>query len=126
MSLEGTFQRLRVHCSHDGGIVDCVRMSRLRCENGHELAKDFPYDSFWEYCCDCNIFCLSTFEADKKAKSNCAFCNRLIARRYLCHRCRMISFESDENKQAKQINLDGNGSPLPHCPGCLEPAVTVA
>ena len=37
----------------------------------------------------------------------------------------MLSFESLGNKQAKQINLGEDGSPLPHCPGCLEPAVAL-
>jgi hypothetical protein len=98
----------------------------MRCKNGHELAKDFPYDSFWNYCCDCDIFCSSTITADKKANPNCPFCHRLIARRYLCHRCRMMSFESIGNKQPKQINLGDDGSPTPHCPGCLEPASTLS
>ena len=124
MSVEETSPLLRVHCGQDGGIVDCVRTAKMRCKNGHELAKDFPYDSFWDYCCDCDIFCSSTIVSEKGARSNCPFCNRLIARRYLCHRCRMMSFESDENKQAKQINLGAGGSPLPHCPGCLESAVS--
>ena len=121
MSATDTTRILRVACKLDNGaVVDCTRGPKLLCENGHELAKNFPYDSFWNYCCDCDIYSSSITSAGTKTESECSFCERSITRRYLCHRCRTMSFESDEKKPTKLYMLGAGGSPIPHCPGCLE------
>src|SRR5215213_8655418 len=110
---------LRTHCSQDNGVVSCTRGPKLQCQNGHDVAKNFPYDTFWNYCCDCNIVFSSLAAAGAKADANCSYCERLITRRYLCHLCKTMSYESDENESTKHFNLRTDDPPVPSCPGCL-------
>jgi hypothetical protein len=53
-----------------------------------------------------------------EATTHCPACERLIARRYLCDRCQVVSLESDEPSQGKLFNLSGKGAISPSCPGC--------
>jgi hypothetical protein len=115
---------LRVHCVSDAAIVECERGPKIECENGHELAQNFPHDRFWDYCCNCDIFSLSSALEGKEAEANCSFCQRSIARRFLCHHCRMMTLESAESNAARMVQLSDDGRPLPYCPGCLEPTTT--
>lgn len=111
---------LKAHCKEDNGAVHCTRGPKLQCINGHEVAKNFPYDGFWSYCCDCYTLSSSPTVSDIKADSNCSYCGRLTSRRFVCDRCKMMSFESDESQEIKFFNLRNKGIPIPSCPGCLE------
>ena len=122
MPVADTLEILKAHYKEDNGSLHCTRGPKLQCINGHELAKNFPYDSIWSYCCDCYTLSSSPTPAGVKADSDCSYCGRPTTRRFVCQRCTTMSFESDESKEPKFFNLRTNGIPIPSCPGCLEPS----
>ena len=117
---------LKTPCGQDKGVAFCTRGPKLQCVNGHDVAKNFPYDGFWDYCCDCHTVFSFLTASDGQAGPDCPYCDRRIARRYVCHRCRTMSFESDEQVANKEFSLPIDGPPVPSCPGCLEPASDIS
>ena len=125
MPASDSIELLKTPCAQDGGVVRCTRGPKLQCENGHDVATNFPYDGFWDYCCNCKIVFSFLTTSGGQAEPNCPYCERVIARRYVCHRCRTMSFESDEKEATKAFNLRVDGPPLPSCPGCLEASTDI-
>jgi hypothetical protein len=127
-------REIRVHCVKHAIGFSVPRARRIVCQEGHELAHDFPYDSFWDYCCDCEIFRPSDAFQDKEAESICPLCvstttsnltalnalRREIGRRFLCSLCNCMTVESNEGSLSELFTLVTNGAPA-SCPGCLNP-----
>lgn len=126
MPASDSTELLKTPCAQDGGVVRCTRGPKLQCENGHDVATNFPYDDFWDYCCNCKIVFSFVIASGGQAEPNCPYCERLIARRYVCHRCRTMSFESDDKETTKHFSLRIDGPPVPSCPGCLEPSSEIS
>jgi tetratricopeptide (TPR) repeat protein len=91
----------------------------LLCARGdHAVAMQFPDQSTWEYCCDCQHCWLVDTAKQEAGSKECPACEREIVRRYLCGDCNVISLESNEPARRKVHSLTA-GVPTPNCPGCL-------
>jgi hypothetical protein len=120
-----TSLELRVYCT----LCNCdffpARGSKIRCDNGHQLAKSFPYDSFWNYCCGCDAFYRSNGLEGKEAESNCLCCERAIERRFFCNSCNVAILEAGVvESRRRPVEFSQDGYPFPACPGCLLPPST--
>jgi formylglycine-generating enzyme required for sulfatase activity len=116
---------LRIYCPTHKTRFEIVVANRIACESGGEsLAENFPYESFWEYCCDCQTYWSVDHLRSSKGREECPVCNRAIKRRYLCDRCKVLSLESEQSNNRKPFLLTTTGAPQPACPGCMKPAQT--
>lgn len=117
-----TPRTLRVYCpTHKVSFV-IAASAAIECTSGsHSLAREFPFESFWEYCCDCQHY--RPIDATGQASDDCPVCERKISRRTLCAECKVISVESDEAGRRKAFTISAQGTVTPTCPGCLRRAV---
>jgi hypothetical protein len=100
---------------------------RIVCEsNGEALAHNFPYESFWEYCCDCQSFWPSNLAKGGSIEDRCPICSREVVRRFVCALCKMMSQESGEGSRRKAFTITPSGLVEPTCPGCLGRADSIA
>ena len=107
---------IRVYCpTHKIGFTTLAKATIECASQSHHLATDFPNETFWQYCCDCQHY--SPNETDRAV--DCPACDRQIVRRFLCGECRVISAESDKPGRRKTFALSSHGVPTPTCPGCL-------
>jgi hypothetical protein len=130
-------QEIRVQCVEHAIGFSVPRLSRrIVCEQGkEELDPDFPNHTFWDYCCDCEIFRPSDALQEKEAEGVCPLCTsklipslsnhvnvptRAIERRFLCRFCKVMTVESSEVSESRLFTLVTNGVPT-LCPGCLKP-----
>jgi|GEM_PF-6775978 len=122
MQAENFSSPFRVYCTKCKSDFHPVRAPRIVCGKGHELANNFPHDTFWYYCCSCGVFFPSDDFEGNEAESSCSVCERSIGRRFFCDNCKLTTFESDEIETGRPFQLSSDGHPLPSCPGCLAPA----
>lgn len=111
---------IEIFCEEHGRISKVEHQTQIICRiNGHHLAFGFPYDRIWEYCCDCEVFQSSRL-AKGKVETECRICKRRTVRRYMCHNCQTISFESDQPPRGKHDTVirKTTGDSL-CCAGCL-------
>jgi tetratricopeptide (TPR) repeat protein len=114
---------LRVYCPTHKVSFSVLEASQIVCAGGGEaLAENYPYDGFWEYCCDCQSLWLSNLSKSEKTGGLCLVCSREIKRRYICVQCKVISLESDEEVKRKAFSIT-RGIVTPGCPGCSKPSV---
>jgi len=113
-----TSRLIRVYCpTHKVSFVIAANAT-IQCSSGtHTLARDFPTESFWEYCCDCQHY--RPIDATSKGSDDCPVCERKIVRRSVCVECKVISVESDEAGRRKAFSISAQGTVTPTCPGCL-------
>ena len=111
---------IRIYCpAHNLGFT-APRSEQIYCESsGHELDHAFPQSSFWEYCCDCQHYWPVQTGKANFAEAECPVCERRIAKRFICHKCKIISAESENPGRRKVFSLSADGTPTPSCPGCL-------
>lgn len=88
----------------------------------HRLGAGFPRDSWWEYCCDCGTFWPSDSAKNHLQRDGCLVCERLIARRYLCGECQVVSIESITLVRRKTYFINDGAGVEPNCPGCATTA----
>jgi tetratricopeptide (TPR) repeat protein len=112
---------IRVYCpTHKVSFVIAANAA-IECSSGtHTLARGFPTESFWEYCCDCQHY--RPLDAGGKGSDECPICERNIVRRFLCAECKVISIESDQAGRRKAFSISAQGAVSPACPGCLHRA----
>jgi hypothetical protein len=118
---------MRVFCPEHQKSFFAPRQSPIKCENrGHVLGElDFAgrgkssFQFQWQYCCNCEHFCLINF--DINGLQRCPVCTRRSSILYVCERCYTVSFESNTPLQTKNFSLTSEGVPSPCCPGCLQP-----
>jgi hypothetical protein len=122
MQPEKTSAPFRVYCTKCKSDFHPMRAPRIACAKGHELANNFPHDTFWYYCCACGVFFPSDASEGNEAESSCSVCERSISRRFFCDNCKLTTFESDQIETGLPFQLSPDGHPLPSCPGCLTPA----
>ena len=113
-----TPRTIRVYCpTHKVNFV-IVANAIVECSSGtHTLSRDFPSESFWEYCCDCQHYW--PIDGSGRGSDDCPVCERKIVRRSLCSECKIISVESDEAGRRKAFSISAQGTVGPTCPGCL-------
>jgi|ERR1043165_4036768 tetratricopeptide (TPR) repeat protein len=116
-----TPRAIRVYCpTHKVNFVIAANTT-IECSSGaHTLAREFPNESFWEYCCDCQHY--RPINAGGKESDDCPVCERKIVRRSVCAECKVISIESDEAGRRKTFSISVQGTVTPTCPGCLHRA----
>lgn len=111
---------IRVYCpSHKVGFQIAARATIECSSQTHTLARDFPSDSFWEYCCDCQHYWPIDAGKGNSAREECPVCERKVARRFLCAECKVFSIESDDAGRRKAYSITAQGLVSPACPGCL-------
>lgn len=116
-----TPRTIRVYCPTHKVNFDIAANATIECSSGtHTLARDFPSESFWEYCCDCQHY--RPIDATGKGSDDCAVCERRLVRRSLCAECKVISVESDQAGRRKAFTISAQGTVTPTCPGCLRRA----
>lgn len=116
-------RQLRVYCPTHKISFEVPAGKRLLCESGgHALAENFPHETFWEYCCDCQTHWPSDMDKGGRAKEQCPVCSRPTTRRYVCDECKLSSYESDDPARRKLFRVGTNGAVEPSCPGCGKPA----
>jgi tetratricopeptide (TPR) repeat protein len=110
---------IRVYCPvHKVGFT--AAGATIECSSQkHTLARSFPHDSFWEYCCDCQHYWPLDAARGNTASGECPACERQIVRRFICQDCQVISVESDDPGRRKLFSISPQGLPDPACPGCL-------
>jgi hypothetical protein len=115
-----TPRTIRVYCpSHKVGF-SAAATATIECSSAtHTLAHDFPSESFWEYCCDCQHYWPIDGAKGNKGTDDCPVCERYIDRRALCSDCKVISVESNEAAKRKAFSISSQGLVGPACPGCL-------
>jgi hypothetical protein len=118
-----TSPEFRGYCTQCKCGFSLSRGSKVECGKGHQLASNFPYDSFWNYCCGCDSFYPSNGLEGIEAEANCLHCDRLINRRFFCDRCNVITLEAGDESRRRPVEFSEDGYPFPSCPGCLLPAV---
>jgi hypothetical protein len=117
-----TLLEFRGYCTQCKRGFFLPRGPKILCDMGHHLANDFPYDSFWNYCCGCDAFYVSTGLEGKEAESSCPCCDRLINRRFFCNTCNVMTVEAvDSESRRRTVEFSEDGCPFPWCPGCLLP-----
>lgn len=118
-----TARTIRIYCpTHKVGFLTAAN-STIECSSqNHTLARDFPNESFWEYCCDCQHYWPMDSVRGNTASDECPVCERSIARRVLCAHCKVVSVESDEPVKNKTYLISSAGIVSPACPGCLRRA----
>jgi hypothetical protein len=113
-----TPRTIRVYCPTHKVNFDVAANATIECPSGtHTLARDFPRESFWEYCCDCQHY--RPLDASGKSSDECPVCERKLVRRSLCAECKVISVESDQTGRRKAFSISAQGIVTPTCPGCL-------
>lgn len=113
-------RHLKVFCPTHKISFAAIGASVIICEGGpHALARNFPLDDFWEYCCDCQNFWPSDLVKNQKGQEQCPVCDRVSLRRYLCDQCKVMSLDSGEMVKRKGYSIQA-GSIVPACPGCLK------
>jgi tetratricopeptide (TPR) repeat protein len=116
-----TPRTIRVYCPTHKVNFDIAARQTIECSSGtHTLARDFPAENFWEYCCDCQHYW--PIDAGCKASDECPVCERKLRRRSLCAECKVISVESDNAGRRKTFAISAQGIVTPTCPGCLQRA----
>ena len=115
-----TPRTIRVYCpSHKVGF-SAAATATIECSSStHTLARDFPSESFWEYCCDCQHYWPIDAAKGNKGSDDCPVCERRIDRRSLCAECKVISVESNDAAKRKAFSISAHGLVSPACPGCL-------
>lgn len=114
-----TSRTIRVYCPTHKVSFDVAANPTIECSSGtHTLARDFPAENFWEYCCDCQHY----RPIDAKGSEDCPVCERKIARRSVCAECKVISVESNDAGRRKAFAVSAQGAVTPTCPGCLRRA----
>src|ERR1041384_6619238 len=116
-----TPRTIRVYCpTHKVNFVIAANTT-IECHSGsHTLAREFPSESFWEYCCDCQHY--RPVDDGSKESNDCPVCERKIVRRFVCAECKVISIESDDAGRRKAFSISTQGTVTPTCPGCLRRA----
>jgi tetratricopeptide (TPR) repeat protein len=115
-----TGRTVRAYCAtHKVGFDAPSNKPILCASGGHALAKSFPDQSSWEYCCDCQHCWLVDTARKDVASKECPACEREIVRRYACAECNVISIESNDPGRRKAFSV-ATGIPGPTCPGCLQ------
>jgi hypothetical protein len=117
---------MKVFCPEHRRGFFAPRQNPITCGNrGHLLGElDFegkaqaPAQLNWQYCCNCEHFCLIDFSHE--GIERCPACARPSSTRYLCNRCFTISFESNTPAATKNFTVTSEGTPHPSCPGCLK------
>ena len=115
-----TPRTIRVYCpSHKVGF-SAAATATIECSTAtHTLAHDFPSESFWEYCCDCQHYWPIDAAKGNKGSDDCPVCERHIDRRALCAECKVLSVESNDAAKRKAFSITTKGLVSPACPGCL-------
>ncbi len=115
-----TPRTIRVYCpSHKVGF-SAAATATIECSSAtHTLAHDFPSESFWEYCCDCQHYWPIDAAKGDKGSDECPVCERHIDRRALCAECKVMSVESHDAAKRKAFSIASQGAVSPACPGCL-------
>lgn len=109
---------IRVFCHRHKLGFQVFQAGRITCETKeHELARNFPYDTFWEYCCDCRTY--SPSEPGQR-HDNCSNCELAVVRRYLCDQCHMMSIECDGLAKRRDFTIPEKVDQSFRCPGCLQ------
>lgn len=115
-----TGRTIRAYCAtHKVGFDTQSNKPILCASGGHALAKSFPDQLSWEYCCDCQHCWLLDTAKKEVASKECPACEREVVRRYACADCNVISIESNEPGRRKMFSV-ATGIPSPSCPGCLQ------
>ena len=111
---------IRVYCpSHKVGFSTAASAS-IQCSSLiHTLASDFPSESFWEYCCDCQHYWPLDVAKSNNGSVECPVCERHIDRRALCSECKVVSVESNNVAKRKLFSISPQAMTMPVCPGCL-------
>lgn len=121
-----TERTIRAYCAtHKVGFDAQSNKPILCASGGHALAKSFPDQSSWEYCCDCQHCWLVDTAKKEVASKECPACEREIVRRFACADCNVISIESNEPGRRKVFSV-ATGIPSPSCPGCLQTPTSTA
>lgn len=115
-----TPRTIRVYCPNHKVGFTAAATATIECSSAtHTLAHDFPSESFWEYCCDCQHYWPIDAAKGNKGSDECPVCERHIDRRALCADCKVMSLESNDAAKRKAFSISSQGSVSPACPGCL-------
>jgi hypothetical protein len=124
MSGKAGEQGIRVYCPRDGEHFEALAVGKIVCAaDAHVLAEQFPFDGFWEYCCDCERFYPLELAREKREKDGspadcCLTCASDLIRHYLCDECNVISHKSRDRDRGL-FSISATGLVRPSCPGCL-------
>lgn len=90
----------------------------VQCDQGsHAVGYGFPQESLWTYCCACATFSPHELASHNSQLNECPVCERQVAKRCLCHSCKVITIESVALVHRKIHSIDSGGV-KPNCPGC--------
>jgi uncharacterized protein with WD repeat len=87
----------------------------------HALGDSFPFGGGWRSCCSCLSFWPSDFARTNRIREQCPVCERSIAARYLCDKCKAMALESADPPRQREFMILTGWPVTPSCPGCLIP-----
>jgi formylglycine-generating enzyme required for sulfatase activity len=117
----GAASSLKFYCPTHQIRFQAVGQTVIACEQGgHQLGSGFPKASWWEFCCDCGTFWPVDPSNGHLQRSDCLVCERLIAWRYVCSVCQVVSRESSSLVRRKNYFIDSSQGINPNCPGCAQ------
>ena len=112
-------RKLKIFCPTHQSVFEVEEKPQIACEiREHALSNDFPKSEYWEYCCDCQTFSPSSFGTGGKVKNACPHCERTTERRFLCDKCKIIAYDSDEETKGKVFGISAEKGIEPTCAGC--------
>jgi hypothetical protein len=114
-------RHLKIFCPQHKTTFDVAESPKIICAVlEHTLSINFPYNEFWEYCCDCRIFSPSDLNVGGKAHAACPRCERPTMSRFICDSCNVLTLDSGEETKDKLFHLSLESFAVePSCPGCL-------
>ena len=122
METEVKTRELKIHCPAHQTTFHINETSKIFCDTvDHSLSDNFPYDKFWEYCCDCQTFTPTDLETSNSVQETCQHCERTTISRFICGNCKIVTKDSGEETKGKIFSVNFDSKTIePSCPGCLK------
>jgi len=115
---------IKVFCLAHGGSFTTSRSNQVViCKEDiaeHVLSNNFPNSGRWFYCCQCQIYWV-TSKGQGGFLRQCPACGLIKkARYYSCDQCNVTMMDSWGATNQRDIYVTPWGAPHPYCPGCYQ------
>src|SRR5437588_11936476 len=98
-------QQLQIYCRAERAVIPCDRCSTIVCPKGYEVAREFPDEEAWTYCCDCQKFTPLDAIEDGAGYSQCFQCDRTLSRRFLCCECNLLTVATERSSTSGSFRI---------------------
>ena len=127
--------QMRFYCEDHGKDFYVSQLpGRVVCYTESEIERhylgEFPNSDFWEYCCSCKTTRWAGSRTTPVVRSECPRCKSLVAARYVCDQCSVLTIDSEDDFEERDYTLVAGKAPVSQkeavanrtrCPGCERP-----